>query len=1024
MIPVRLTIEGLYSYQKKQTIDFTRLTAANIFGIFGQVGSGKSSILEAISYAIYGDTERLNSKEGRGYNMMNLKSDSLLIEFEFVSGINHKSYLVIVSARRNSKRFEDVKTIERKAFVDDAGSWIPVELSSLEEAIGLSYANFKRTIIIPQGRFQEFLQLDKKERTNMMKELFNLEKYDLFRKAASLDKRNNDKRQFLEGQLSSLGDVSAEQIEQLKEQLSQYHDLAKELSAELEQKRKELEEWKRLKELNIKKEKLLADRKELEEKTAAISRLEDQLKEYEYCLVHFKGLMEQEQQAQKNINLLNEALRIETQSLKKTLDELADKQQQQVTLKADYDQRDRLNAEADDLDRIAKAKVLIAEIESLISRTAKGEEVIKANEAKVKGLKDTQEKQNANLKSLKQQLPDVALLSRVREWYTFSKSLSAQHAEAKQEHELALNEKRNAEGELVLLLDGKELSVGLPVAFPSQVQEKIREEVVRLTDIVRQKDKELQHLLVQQKLGQYADELKSGEPCPLCGSTHHPQILNIANVAEAISTTRRQKENAQASIDQCNVLDRKLVELGAKLKGVNEKCGRATERVAKLEADIKQHQDKFEWEAYKTEESLSKAFAVADKLGKDIKQLEDAIEKASSNLQEEEKNTEKYRKAVEVFKLEMASKEGQKQSLIAGLRYLQLSQHEGKAPKELEDMAIDMRNHVGSVVAKFDRLSTEIADLRQQEGKSSGSIAANEANLHKEQQSLDSITQSISQKLEANGHLSLEEVKQTLALGLDVDGVRKQIANHNQAVQTVAAQIIENEKEFAGRTYNAEEHLALDGAVVELANREGGNRKDIGRVENEIATKNAALEQQAAIRKELDVVVMRASELSTLKNMLQGNKFIDFISTTYLQNLCSAANDRFYKMTRQRLSLELTEDNSFQVRDYMNGGKTRSVKTLSGGQTFQASLSLALALSDNIQRMQSADQNFFFLDEGFGTLDKDSLGIVFDTLKSLRKENRIVGVISHVDEMQQEIETYLKVVNHDDGGSIVTASWE
>ena len=102
--------------------------------------------------------------------------------------------------------------------------------------------------------------------------------------------------------------------------------------------------------------------------------------------------MEQEQQAQKNINLLNEALRIETQSLKKTLDELADKQQQQVTLKADYDQRDRLNAEADDLDRIAKAKVLIAEIESLISRTAKGEEVIKANEAKVKGLKDTQER--------------------------------------------------------------------------------------------------------------------------------------------------------------------------------------------------------------------------------------------------------------------------------------------------------------------------------------------------------------------------------------------------------------------------------------------------------------------------------------------------------------------------------------------------------------------------------------------------------------------------------------------------------
>ena len=83
MIPIRLTIEGLYSYQKRQTIDFERLTQAHLFGIFGQVGSGKSSVLEAISFAIYGETERLNTRDSRGYNMMNLKSDNLLIEFVF-----------------------------------------------------------------------------------------------------------------------------------------------------------------------------------------------------------------------------------------------------------------------------------------------------------------------------------------------------------------------------------------------------------------------------------------------------------------------------------------------------------------------------------------------------------------------------------------------------------------------------------------------------------------------------------------------------------------------------------------------------------------------------------------------------------------------------------------------------------------------------------------------------------------------------------------------------------------------------
>jgi exonuclease SbcC len=139
----------------------------------------------------------------------------------------------------------------------------------------------------------------------------------------------------------------------------------------------------------------------------------------------------------------------------------------------------------------------------------------------------------------------------------------------------------------------------------------------------------------------------------------------------------------------------------------------------------------------------------------------------------------------------------------------------------------------------------------------------------------------------------------------------------------------------------------------------------------------------------------------------------------YLQELCHAATERFYKLTRQKLSLEVTDDNNFQVRDFLNGGKVRNVKTLSGGQTFQAALSLSLALADSIQKITESNQNFFFLDEGFGSLDKESLSIVFDTLKSLRKENRIVGVISHVEEMQQEIDNYLKIVMDEEHGSII-----
>ncbi|MDP4184775.1 MAG: SbcC/MukB-like Walker B domain-containing protein, partial [Bacteroidota bacterium] len=197
----------------------------------------------------------------------------------------------------------------------------------------------------------------------------------------------------------------------------------------------------------------------------------------------------------------------------------------------------------------------------------------------------------------------------------------------------------------------------------------------------------------------------------------------------------------------------------------------------------------------------------------------------------------------------------------------------------------------------------------------------------------------------------------------------------------------------------------------------------IGSLQNEVQRLKSDLERYLTLRTDLEKLNLRAQDIVEMKNLFRGNQFVNYISTVYLRNLCKTANERFYKLTRQKLNLELTEDNGFQVRDFMNEGKVRSVKTLSGGQTFQASLSLALSLADSIHKVSPGYENFFFLDEGFGTLDKDSLDIVFETLKSLKKENRIVGVISHVEDMQQEIATYLRVRNNETEGSYITPSW-
>jgi DNA repair protein SbcC/Rad50 len=138
-----------------------------------------------------------------------------------------------------------------------------------------------------------------------------------------------------------------------------------------------------------------------------------------------------------------------------------------------------------------------------------------------------------------------------------------------------------------------------------------------------------------------------------------------------------------------------------------------------------------------------------------------------------------------------------------------------------------------------------------------------------------------------------------------------------------------------------------------------------------------------------------------------------------LKNVCGKANEWFMRFTKNCLRLEVDESNQLLVRDILNQGLLRSIDTLSGGQKFQASLALALALSDNIQGKSGTEQRFFFLDEGFGSLDRDALRIVFETLNLLKEKGRIVGVISHVEEMQQEIGQYLKVELDETKGSFV-----
>jgi exonuclease SbcC len=149
--------------------------------------------------------------------------------------------------------------------------------------------------------------------------------------------------------------------------------------------------------------------------------------------------------------------------------------------------------------------------------------------------------------------------------------------------------------------------------------------------------------------------------------------------------------------------------------------------------------------------------------------------------------------------------------------------------------------------------------------------------------------------------------------------------------------------------------------------------------------------------------------LEQIQKLLKGNGFIEFISEERMRYIAREASETLGDLTKFRYSIELDSENGFVIRDNANGGVLRSVASLSGGETFLTSLSLALALSSQLQLKGQSPLEFFFLDEGFGTLDNTLLDTVIDSLERLSSSKRVIGLISHVPEMKSRINRRLIV---------------
>ncbi|MDO8929221.1 MAG: SMC family ATPase, partial [Bacteroidota bacterium] len=496
------------------------------------------------------------------------------------------------------------------------------------------------------------------------------------------------------------------------------------------------------------------------------------------------------------------------------------------------------------------------------------------------------------------------------------------------------------------------------------------------------------------------------------------------SVAEALSKALKKRGELEKEISYANENISQLSDLANRMKFNSEHLGGLSAKLKELEVKIGDHIALFRWEGLKDEVTVSQAFSVAESIQKILKEKEKELEKTIANLEKEASNEKKFQGEIEKIRISLTAAQTEIKTLSEQIQLLKMDDYRTKTSAEIENEKQLVLQKYARLEKQFNELTNRLTELRKTKDTISGSLEANRTAFFQEQEANADIQRQLADRLEQSNFSGIDEIKQILSQEMNLDLQKQRLTELKDHMAFQKSQLEQLQNEVDSRVYDGEAHKKLMAEIASITDNLSLKNKESGKVEQQLTKLRKDLESQAMLRKDFEALELRAENIKTMKALFKGSGFVNYISSVYLQNLCNAANDRFFQLTRQKLSLEITNDNNFQVRDFLNGGKVRSVKTLSGGQTFQAALSLALALADNIQKITDSNQNFFFLDEGFGSLDKDSLSVVFDTLKSLRKENRIVGVISHVEEMQQEIDTHLRIENHEETGSQIWRSWE
>ncbi|HBM3583784.1 TPA: SMC family ATPase [Listeria innocua] len=1022
MRPIKLTMQAFGAYAKKEVIDFEKLGTEQIFVISGKTGAGKSTIFDAISFAIFG---KANTFDRESFSMRShFATDKEITEVTLVFRLKDKIYQIsrIPQQEIAKQRGNGTTTSPQKAELYELiGDEMKLLASSvrdvntkMEELIQLNVDQFRQILMIPQGEFRELLVSDSKEKEVILQRLAHTVYYE---KVENLlwEKQKEAEILVVEARkkVAELAELSLPGIEITgkttteisslqKEAIKQEQAILAELESALSIIRKETSEA--VEKVTLAKEQLL-DWQNLDLYIEEVAKLEAEkdfyqvianrieaakrasnLRSQDALCIRLKEQLETAVNTEKQVAHEVELITNQFSNAKKQKEALAE-------------QEEILETNKRTLFQLEEMEPKIIELETVTIQKRRAEINWKEAADRLEKVMKTEQEIAAELQSMETRLGEInqaelAILEAINKRTT---------AEALIEKNQELVNKR-----MKMDLWNKQKQT------EEQTLKQLLTEKLAIETTIKQEESNLQ----QEQAATLAAHLHEGDACPVCGSVSHPQL---AEYGESASLTTLEEAKAK---------------LHEKQLAINE----VEKSISQLEWQLAEWADIADVDLVAVEKLLAENRQLAKNLTDQINQLQTNVAQ-KENIQgtletlknkQKELETEKNNTALQVESFH------QEVQLSSG----KLSYLEQAIPADLRDKTIfdkkknELSNSIKTHLEQVEQVDKIFREAEKETTRLESTLQSAEKTTLDAKEALQIQREVFKDAMKQNDFPTYEAYKQALMSAEELKSKEEQLADFERKRHlAISRQADLTEKLKNKQKPNIEQLESLmTEKQLELAQSEENTIKQRDFV---LKRKELAENYQNSIQA-VEKAEVNYADIGLLADSARGKNarrltFERYILAMFLDTIIHRANHRLSKMTSGRFELKRKIEKAkgnvqsgleLEVFDEYTG-LTRHVKTLSGGESFKTSLALALSLAEVVQEMAGGiSLETMFIDEGFGTLDPESLEVAVECLLETQENGRLVGIISHVPELKERISARLEVTatNHGSTTKFITAN--